>query len=151
MKIIFSTLILLLALSSCQEDVKFNEPAFQGIKDNVFWQASSSKAKLNTDGTLTIEGSTATETVTLKTNSVNIKDYELGVTETRKASYEFRTAEGKMIYTTGIEIGNGTVTITEYDVAKHTISGSFRFNAVNAFFKTNLNFQKGVFYKVPVY
>jgi hypothetical protein len=64
MKKQFLYLILFTALISCTNDVKFNNPAFEGQKDNVFWRAVDSKATLF-NGIITIEGYTRNEKLTL--------------------------------------------------------------------------------------
>jgi Family of unknown function (DUF6252) len=151
MKKIISIWIVLMALGSCQQDVKFNEPAFQGLKNNALWQATTSKARLEKDGSLTIEGITTTETITLKIKTVNLRAYELGTDDSSKASLEQKNTTVKTIFSTGKDIGDGSITITEYDAVKRTVSGNFKFNAVNAITTSKLNFQKGVFYKVPVF
>ena len=48
-------MILLFAVFSCQEDVRFNNPAFQGMKDNVLWRAVQTRATVYSGGTLVIE------------------------------------------------------------------------------------------------
>ena len=61
---------------------------------------------------------------------------------------------GKVIFATGIDIGDGEIVITEYDNVNNTISGTFKFRAKNAdgdsLAGDILNFQQGVFYKVPI-
>jgi hypothetical protein len=46
------------------------------------------------------------------------------------------------------------IVLTEYDPINRTVSGVFKFNAENSSNNplegTNLNFQQGVFYKVPI-
>lgn len=90
-------LFLFFAFISCTDEVKFNNPAFEGQKDNVFWRAIDSKATL-VNGVLTIEGFTRNEKLTLKIPSpstlVNYNDktsyatYFLGTTDqTIMASY----------------------------------------------------------------
>ncbi len=66
------------AMTSCQEDVKFNAPGFQGLKDGVFWRANDAKAYVSSTGELRIEALTAYEQLTLNTNSANIGTYVLG-------------------------------------------------------------------------
>jgi hypothetical protein len=68
-------LFLFFAFISCTDNVKFDSPAFECRKDNVFWRAVDAKAKFNTDGSLVIEAYTANETVTLKTTSTLPETY----------------------------------------------------------------------------
>ena len=144
--------VLLFTFFSCQEDVKFNNPSFQGTKDNLFWRAVDSKATIVSGG-LIIEGYTRNETLTLKTTSPNKNTYSLGINNVNKASYVVTEASATTAFSTGTDIGNGTIVITEYDVANNTVSGTFKFNAENddnSSVQPLLNFQYGVFYKIPI-
>ncbi|MDI5899422.1 DUF6252 family protein [Flavobacterium sp. XS2P67] len=61
---------------------------------------------------------------------------------------------GLVTFSTGFEIGEGQIVITEYDAVNNTITGTFKFNAENtnsnSLASQVVNFQHGVFYKVPV-
>ena len=154
MKKQFLYLFLLFAFISCESDVEFNNPAFEGQKDNVFWRAVDSKAILAANGSLTIEAYTRNEKVTLKTTSTTAQTYPLGTSTSKTATYVLTDASGTITFLTGIGIGNGEIVIEEYDAVNKTITGTFKFNAENV--DNNplagpiLNFQYGVFYKVPV-
>jgi len=146
--------LLLLAFISCQDDVKFNSPTFQGQKDNVFWRAVDSKAILAANGSLSIEGYTRNEKLTLKTTSTTAQTYPLGTSTSKMATYVLTDANGTITFSTGIGKGDGEIVIEEYDAVNKTVTGTFKFNAVNV--NNNplagplLNFQYGHFYKVPV-
>jgi hypothetical protein len=51
-------------------------------------------------------------------------------------------------------VGDGEIIITEFDQEARTVTGTFRFNAKNTVstpqVNDNMNFQEGVFYKVPI-
>ncbi len=152
-KLVLYTL-LLFAFVSCQDEVKFNSPTFEGNKDNVFWRAVDSKAILAANGSLSIEAYTRNEKVTLKTTSTTAQTYPLGTSTSKTATYVFTDANGTITFSTGNGVGNGEIVIEEYDAVNKTVSGTFKFNAENI--NDNplagpiLNFQYGVFYKVPV-
>lgn len=154
MKKYFLLIVVLFSLISCQEEVKFNNPSFQGVKDNVFWRAVEVKASLNPNGSLIIEAYTGNEVVTLKTTSATPQVYVLGTSTSKMATYVLSGDSGIITFSTGIGIGDGQIVITEYDVVNHTVSGTFKFNLNNIYSNPlvgpTLNFQKGVFYKVPV-
>jgi hypothetical protein len=80
MKRFLSLFIVAMAFSSCQEDVKFNNPGFQGLKDDVFWRANDARAYVDVTGKLRIEALTAYEIITLNTSSPNVGTYVLGTT-----------------------------------------------------------------------
>ena len=235
MKKFLSLIVLALLFSSCQEDVKFNTPGFQGLKDDVFWRANDARAYISTNGTLSIQGLTQFEELDLNTSGTVEGTYLLGTTNNNnKAIYTSTLNDIDLFYetlavpgpafgvymlsgglgysdgtsvattTTGagsgltvniktnpdtatgavtkiliVSGGNGYVSgdlitvaggnggcrfrvanggeivITEYDNINQTVSGTFKFNAMNT---TNnpaggpiLNFQYGAFYKVQIY
>jgi hypothetical protein len=147
-------IFLLFAFISCQDDVKFNSPSLQGQKDNVFWRAIDSKGILAANGFLSIEGYTRNEKLTLKTTSKNLGTYPLGTSTSNMATYVLTDANGTITFSTGIGKGDGEIVIEDYDAVNKTVTGTFKFNAVNV--NNNplagplLNFQYGHFYKVPV-
>ena len=145
---------LILLLSSCVDDVKFNNPAFQALKDNVFWRAQNYNAYTTTNGTFVIEAYLGSEKVTLQTASPALHSYILGIDDVSKASYSNTLPAELTNFSTGKNKGSGLITITEFNIENNTISGTFKFTAVNAD-ATNtdhpkINFTEGVFYKVPV-
>ncbi|MDI5899423.1 DUF6252 family protein [Flavobacterium sp. XS2P67] len=73
MKKYFLFIVVLFSLISCEEDISFNNPSLQGMKDNVFWRGVQSRATLAADGSLLIESFTANETLSLKTTSQLLK------------------------------------------------------------------------------
>lgn len=155
MKKWFSLIMVLFLLSSCEEDVKFNNPAFQTLKDNVFWRAQSYTAYTNSTGNLVIEGYLGFEKVILETASMSQQTFVLGQDDVSKASYSNTlSTEMEELFTTGTNIGSGQIIITDYDTENKTISGTFKFSAINSdktnTEKTKINFSEGVFYKIPV-
>ena len=154
MKKIFYFLSLLFIVTSCTEDIKFNNPAFQGLKDNVFWRAQSYSASTDAIGVLQIEGSLGTDVVTLKVPSTTPKTYVLGVDDITIASYANLFSSDEPEFTTGTNKGSGQIVITDFDAENNTISGTFKFTAPNVneedLEKPSLNFKEGVFYKIPI-
>jgi len=155
MKKIISILLLVVVFTACEEDSTFNTPAMQGKLENVFWRAVDSKAVLDEDGALTITGLARLQTLVLRTSSKNKGTYVLGNSNSRYATFEQDYENTILTYQTGKDIGgDGQIVITEFDAERGTVSGNFRFNAVND--ENNplggelINFNQGVFYKVPV-
>jgi hypothetical protein len=139
---------------SCQDEVKFNSPSFEGQKDNVFWRAVDSKAILDANGSLSIEGYTRNEKLILKTTSTTPQTYPLGTSTSKMATYVLTDVNGSITFSTGDGIGNGEIVIEEYDAVNKTVTGTFKFNAENIYNNPlagpTLNFQYGHFYKVPL-
>jgi hypothetical protein len=154
MKKLMLLFVLFFSVLSCEEDTRFNDPSFQGLKDNVFWRASVSTAVIETDGTLRIQGLFATETLLLNVSSTAVQSYALGIDDVNYVTYRKTSAQGSINFKTGTNIGNGKIVISEYDSENKTITGTFTFNAENTdndpLFGPILNFQQGVFYKIPV-
>ncbi len=153
MKKILSLIVLLVALTSCEEDVKFNNPAVQGLKDNELWKATDFSAIRGGDNSLTIIADNGFEKLTLKTDDIEPGVYPLGVTNSNKATYTLSVDGVEEFYSTGAEIGDGEITISsdpsETNVTAGFITGFFHFNAEDGDGNT-VNFQRGVFFRVPV-
>jgi hypothetical protein len=93
--------------------------------------------------------------LSLKTTSTKSQTYFLGTSESKKAIYSVTdAANGLITFSTGFGVGEGQIVIKEYDVVNSTITGSFKFSAKNSNVSSStnpvVNFQNGVFYKVPV-
>jgi len=153
MKKYFYFLSFLLLITSCTEDIKFNNPAFQTLKDNVFWRGRSYEAKTETNGVFTIEGSLGYEKISFQLPEPSEKIYVLGINSTSKAIYQNTLSGHEKEFVTGEGKGSGEVVITEYNTVDKTISGTFKFTAVNTDSnaeKQTMHFSEGVFYKIPV-
>jgi len=153
MKKFLSLLVLLTVFTSCEDDVKFNTPAVQGLKDNELWKANKFTAIIGTDNSLTVTASNGIETVVLKTASFSAGTYILGADEVNKASYTLAADGIEENYQTGSNLGSGQIVIsdklTETDINKGFITGTFSFNGVNDAGDI-VYFQEGYFYKVKV-
>ncbi|WP_276976590.1 DUF6252 family protein [Flavobacterium filum] len=160
MKKIFLILFTAVLMTSCEEDIKTNNPSVQGRLENVFWRAIDSKAELFPNGSLVITAKARLQTMTLKVPSKNKGVYVLGQNMNRTASFLFDYEDDtSLFYQTGVTTeddfqGDGQIEITEYDDVNGTVSGNFRFNAYNVLNNPIggeiLNFNQGVFYKVQV-
>ena len=102
MKNIFSIIVLTLLFISCENDVKTNNPAFQGEKDNVFWKAADSKVTIATNNLVTINAYTERELVAITVpNSVGV--FNLGTSNISiNASYQYDNTGSFSYYKTAI-------------------------------------------------
>ena len=155
MKKYFLITLVFFGLLSCEDDVRFNNPSFQGLKDNVFWRGVRSKATIASDGSLLIESLIVNETISLKTAAAEPQTYFLGTSEASKAICTVTgPATGIVTYTTGFGVGQGQIIITEYDAINKTVTGTFKFSAENtnrsSQANATVNFQQCVFYKIQV-
>ncbi len=143
--------IILFTLFSCQNEIKFNNSSVQGLKDNNFWRALKSSAVINTDGSLIIEGIASDGKLSLNITGTTLKTYLLATDDSAKAV--FTTSEG-VVFSTGLNKGNGQIVITEYDIVNNTVSGTFKFNVIGQSNSSspvlNINFREGVFNKITI-
>lgn len=101
MKRFLPLFIIAIAFSSCQEDVKFSNPGFQALKDDVFWRANDTRAYVSETGQLSIKALTEYEVVTLNTASANVGTYILGTTNSNNfASYTSNFQDIELAYGT---------------------------------------------------
>ncbi|MHA3786982.1 DUF6252 family protein [Flavobacterium hauense] len=156
MKKILSLLVLVAVFASCEEDIKFNNPAVQALKDNVKWKAREFSA-IKTGNSVIITAKTDIDTVTITLNAPAPNSvHDLGVNNLNSAAYDLSVDGITESYATGT-IGNGKVVIMDVKdnnidgtAGKGFISGSFYFNAYTSDKSEVVNFQEGVFYKVPI-
>ena len=80
MKKIILLLSFVLAFSSCQNEVEFNNPALQASVNNVFWKSNSTVAVKSATGGLTIYGRGQTGDLTMNLASTGLGTYEFGTT-----------------------------------------------------------------------
>ena len=155
MKKRFFLLPLLLLFFSCdKEEVVANNPAFQSLKNDVFWRATSFNATIDSDGKLVITGGLSNDKVILQTASTKPQTYGLGIDDVSTATYVNSVSKQEIFYKTGKELGNGQIVITQYNKETNTVSGTFVFVAPNGedvmSVEKSVRFKEGVFYKVPV-
>lgn len=166
MKKIFFLVAVLGLFSSCGEDIQFNNPSLQVMKDDVLLRTTNPRIVLNLDGTIAIAGEYGTESLSLKIPSVTPGTYYFGVDASTVAYYKSVAPDGLVLeYSTlaGSENENesnlGELTIYEATNPKAssvqgTISGEFKFRGRilnnNPFGQPSLFFHKGHFYNLTV-
>lgn len=154
MKKIFFALATLLTVLSCQEDVQFNTPAFQGIKNGDFlWKASAYTVAIDGNGFLTFSGNNGFGDLTLQVPSASVGVYYFGDVPSMVATYQ----ENASAYSTNndgvgsvVYVSDGEINIEEIDYTENTFTGSFKFNAYTSSGQGVVNFSEGVFYKLPL-
>jgi hypothetical protein len=149
MKKVILVLIIMFSFVSCTNDVVFNDPSFQGIKNGENWRATDARVILNADGTMTVEAYSQFEIVKFTVSSANVGTRTFGVNASNVATYDITLDGIKDSYTTGVDLGSGDLKITESPVETGKLSATFRFRAVNVDGKES-GFTNGVIYNVPV-
>ncbi|MBV2196036.1 MAG: hypothetical protein KUL78_05995 [Flavobacterium sp.] len=106
MKKIVSLLALVVAFSSCQEDLQTNNPAFQAKQNDAFWRANDARVSVDENGRMIITAFNQFETVTLETASTDPGVYVLGTTnQDNFASYSNDVDGFEDYYDTGLYSG----------------------------------------------
>lgn len=152
-----TALILLTFLSvfSCGNDIEFNSPALQGNKDGNLWRAKFYSADIDFGGFI-IEGGNNYERVQLITSDDAPGTFSLGGDSTSEAIY----IDGQgVVYSTAnapdpslqLYPADGQIIVEDVEnTTPKTVTGTFWFNAFTADGLQRVNFNEGVFYKVPL-
>ncbi|WP_435136736.1 DUF6252 family protein [Formosa sp. A9] len=153
-------LVISVCISSCGDDIEFNSPAFQADKDGVLWKSQSRQAR-NDDGGITVSGKLGSETVALSIPSATIDTFQLGAGKIANANY---TNASDTLYSTLynpvddpstpedeslVYYAEGEIVIDDINTTENYVSGSFWFTAYDGLGEHGVNFNKGVFYRVP--
>ncbi|WP_375238295.1 DUF6252 family protein [Aurantibacter sp.] len=162
MKKIFFLALLLITIVGCKEDLTFNTPSFDAVKNNEPWRADGFVAYNNDDGGYSIKGELGVETVIININEAVEGEYILNSGSSASAVY--RDATGTVYSTKNDPDDSVTLypvggKILLDDVAGSSITGRFQFSAFTAnglqgvTFSGNANNafdteRYGVFYKV---
>ncbi len=144
-----------LLLWSCGNEIEFNSPAIQGNKDGNLWRAEYYSSDIDYGGFL-IEGGNNIETLQLVTLHDSPGTYNLGGESPSVAI--FRDFNG-VVYSTAnaphpsvsLYPADGQIIVEEVEnTTPKKITGTFRFNAYTEDGLNTVNFNEGVFYKVPL-
>ena len=149
-------ILTMLMLVNCGDEIEFNSPALQGNKNYELWRANYYSADIDFGGFLIEGGGDNFETVQLVTQNDVRGTFELGGDSPNVAI--FRDADG-LVYSTAnfpdpsisVYPADGQIVVDNiFNTEPKTITGSFWFNAYTADGLNYLNFNEGVFYKVPI-
>ncbi|WP_395064342.1 DUF6252 family protein [Flavobacterium sp.] len=106
MKKIFSLLVILVVLSSCQEEVKFNNPGFQAYRDDVLFRGIDVRAYKASNGSISLVALAQDEEVTLDVTSAAVGTYYFGTTNLNTmATYTSSFNDVNLMYETNIIAG----------------------------------------------
>lgn len=102
MKKILLLLSFVFALTSCHDEVEFNNPAYQASINNAVWKSNSTIATKGTLGSLRLYGRGQNGDLTINLGSANVGTYELGtVNQINNISF-LQAVTGSSEFTTGI-------------------------------------------------
>lgn len=138
----------------CSEELEFNTPSFQAEKDGNLWEAVTYSANIDASGVLTIVGSDGFETISLELHSTVIGQYDVVPTSSSASLLDVNDVTWSTTNTPheSVQIypADGVIDLNEVNLETGTVSGEFYFNAFNASGLSSINFNHGVFYKVPL-
>lgn len=155
MKKVFAVIFVVISLLGCSDEIRFNSPAMQANKENELWRSSFFAADIDNGGFI-IEGRYSGETIQLITTSNSRGTFSLGLDSDNVAI--FKDFDGT-VYSTknapdpslGTYPANGEIIVEDIDNDDpKNIYGAFWFYAYTADGLKVINFNKGVFYKVPL-
>tara|TARA_B110000967_G_scaffold203853_1_gene245246 strand:- start:8845 stop:9324 length:480 start_codon:yes stop_codon:yes gene_type:complete len=154
MKKFLTSLLILLTLFSCQDNIQSSLPALQGLKNGDFaWRSSMSTVVVDATGTLIFTGTDGYGTMTLQIPTVALGTFPLGEDATALVTY----SEDEFSYSTNnngndsiVYVSDGVITIDELNTVTGTVTGTFYFNAYTDNGERVMNFSEGVIYKLPV-
>lgn len=149
MKKITLFLLIIVSFVSCTDDVSFNDPSFQGVKNGENWRANDARVILNANGTMTVEAYSQFEIVTFEVSSAAVGTRTFGLNNANTASYESTINGVTDSYATGLNVGSGELFITESPSVTGKLSGTFKFRALNANGE-EVGYTDGVIYSIPV-
>ncbi|WP_338732686.1 DUF6252 family protein [Mangrovimonas cancribranchiae] len=156
MKKFFALLLLSLVFFGCSDEVEFNSPAVQGKKDGNRWKAVAYNATFDDNGRLVVTASDNYDDITLRVSSLSVgTEFVLGQNNVDMASLV--NNQGDSFSTNNLPDGDtqvyppeGIIKITRYNQSKNTVSGEFWFNAYNELGNETVNFNRGVFFDLPL-
>ncbi len=102
MKKIAAFILISLSLISCNKEVEFNNPGFQGVISSVTWNATTQTAVRNASGGLILTGFGPTGSLVLNTSSTAVGTYKLGTTNQLNNASFSPESNSSIKYTTGI-------------------------------------------------
>ena len=156
MKKVIAVFLIVFSSLSCSDEVRFNSPSFQAQKNGtVFWKANFLAADIDNGG-FVIEGRNAGERLQLITTNDARGTFDVGDGTGNIAIFE--DVDGTVYSTANmpdpsvsIYPPTGQIIVDEIDNDNpKNIFGTFWFYAYTADGLNAVNFNEGVFYKVPL-
>jgi hypothetical protein len=106
MKKLFAFVLLGVLASSCQEDIQFNNPGFQGYRDDILFRGIDNRAYLTSGGSLNLEGLAQDEQLNITLPNATVGTYYFGTTDQSiKAAYSSTFNGIELDYATNLTVG----------------------------------------------
>lgn len=155
MKKYFLFALMTLALTSCEEDVTDNTPAFESFNNYNYWRAQEKTATVK-DGALIVSGSDETDKLELRIEGYELgKEYIFAQHGNISATYTKKIDDVVYTYKSSNNAESGYIKINSVDnQIPGAISGTFLIELLpvgNMIPNTpKIHFNKGVFYQIPL-
>lgn len=154
MKKLLTSLLVMLTLFGCQDNIQSSSPVLKGLKNGDFtWRSSSSTVVVDATGVLTLTGNDGYGTLTLQVPTVALGTFVLGANASALVTYSednFRFSTSNNGNASIVYLSDGAIIIDELDAVNGTVTGTFYFNAYTADGERVMNFSEGIIYKLPV-
>jgi hypothetical protein len=149
MKLISKFLLIALVVfsfSSCSENLEDNNiPGLQAVRNGEFFKSDRMSATLNEDGSLSIVGQNALETLEFQLEEGGVGSYRLGAGSQNEAVYTFN---GAAPFSSNVGNGTGEVRLSSVNT-ESGVTGTFSFVSYLANNADSLYMRRGVIYQVP--
>ena len=155
MRKILATLLFCFLALNCSDEVRFNSPAMQANKQGELWRSNFFAADIDNGGFL-IEGRNRGEIIQLITNTDSRGTFDFGLDSDNIAIYidsdgNVYSTKNAPDPTISLYPPTGEIIVDEIDnLDPKNIYGTFWFYAYTADGLNVINFNRGVFYKVPL-
>jgi hypothetical protein len=138
--------LIIFSFSSCSENLDDdNTPALQAVRNGEFFKSATMSASLNNDGTLSIFGQNAQETVEFELEDDGVGIYRFGAGSPNEAIY---TLAGSQSFSTAFGNSTGELRLTSVNTL-NGVTGTFSFVSYLPNNADSLYMRRGVIYKVP--
>lgn len=149
--IIMKRLLLLplvaLLIASCSQEIQTNDAAFQGVKDSTLFRGFNNSAVVNPNGSIAVQGATATESVRILVSTANQSTVTLGADALPGDSASYTDELGNVFTTNnGNASGQASIEIN----GDNTVSGTFNFVALTANSSDTVTFSRGFIFEIPI-
>ena len=149
MKYLIILLLGSLLLGSCNNDIRDNSSAFQGLVDTDFFRGNNNSAVINGDGSIAVRGQNGSGEVQVVVSGLDVTTVTAGLGEGAAsgnvASY---IDEDGTVFTTNSDRASGEVSLEIND--DNTVTGTLRFIALTENETDTITFSRGFIYTVPI-
>jgi len=147
MKNLLLLAITLFLITSCSQEIERGEPAFQGVRDSIFFQGSLNSAVLNPNGSIAVRGATFDEEVRILVTNVDSPVVLLGENALSGNTATYINQFGTIFSTNN---GNASGEVSLQLNNNNTVSGTYNFVALTENETDTVTFSRGFIFEVPI-